>query len=231
MVFTEHMHLISVSLPVRDLTSAAAFYRDVLGLDVTSTAHTAHVRVGATRLELRADKADPAAHHLAVTIPTGKFAAAKAWLRERVNLLLDSNGHDEFETSPNWNAHSVYFEGPENAVLELIERRDLANTRNGTFSPADLLSISEVGIAVPDVMAAAQSLQRSAEIAPYGNDPSNDFAAIGDVHGLLILVSPGRTWFPTPDRRAAAVATSINAIDRRAGAYPIAESSLLRLST
>lgn len=225
------MHLTSVFLSVRDLTGVATFYRDVLSLNVTSSGSTAHAHAGATRLELRAEDGVSGAHHLAFTIPTGKFAAAKAWLRDRAALLLDGDGGDEFETSPSWNAHSVYFEGPENAVLELIERRDLDNTTAGTFSAADLLSISEVGIAVPDVPATARNLQRSAGIAPYGDAPGKNFAAVGDVHGLLILVSPGRTWFPTTHRRAAAVATRVNAANGRPGDYPLTESSLLRLST
>lgn len=225
------MQLTSVSLPVLDLARVAAFYRDVLSLHVTSSGNTAHVHAGATRLELRAENGTAAAHHLAFTIPTGKFAAAKAWLRDRAALLLAGDGQDEFETSQSWNAHSVYFEGPEKAVLELIERRDLDNTTAGTFSAADLLSISEVGIAVPDVAATARNLQRSAGVAPYGDEPGKNFAAVGDVHGLLILVSPGRMWFPTTDRSAAEVATGVHAVGGRPGDYPLTESSLLRLST
>lgn len=224
------MQLTSVSLPVLDLGRVAAFYRDVLSLHVTSSGNTALVDAGATRLELRAENSTAAAHHLAFTIPTGTFAAAKAWLRDRAALLLAGDGQDEFETSPSWNAHSVYFEGPEKAVLELIERRDLDNTTDGTFSAADLLSISEVGIAVPDVAATARNLQRSAGVAPYADEPGKNFAAVGDVHGLLILVSPGRMWFPTTDRSAAEVATSVNAVGGRPGDYPLTESSPLRLS-
>ena len=224
------MHLTSVSLPVLDLGLVAAFYRDLLSLDVTSSDNTAHAHVGATRLELRAETGMPAAHHLAFTIPTGKFTAAKAWLRHRTALLVVGDGRDEFDSSPSWNARSMYFEGPENAVLELIERCDLDNTTVGAFSAADLLSISEVGIAVPDVRATAQYLQRSAGIAPYGDEPGGNFAAVGDVHGLLILVSPGRSWFPTTHRRAAAVSTSVHAANGRPGDYPLTEASLLRLS-
>ena len=32
------------------------------------------------------------------------------------------------------------------------------------------------------------------------NAPSTDFAPVGELHGLLVLVSPTRTWFPTLDR-------------------------------
>ncbi len=36
-------------------------------------------------------------------------------------------------------------------------------------------------------------------IDPYGWT-ARDFAPVGDVNGLLILVGPGRAWFPTHDR-------------------------------
>ncbi|WIB76234.1 hypothetical protein DEJ28_11170 [Curtobacterium sp. MCPF17_002] len=62
-----------------------------------------------------------------------------------------------------------------------------------------LLSLSEVGIAVPDVLGAVEVLGR-AGVAPYANAPTAEFAPVGDVHGLLVLVSPGRSWYPTLDR-------------------------------
>ncbi|WFR66431.1 hypothetical protein P9139_16610 [Curtobacterium flaccumfaciens] len=59
--------------------------------------------------------------------------------------------------------------------------------------------MSEIGIALPDVPGAVEVL-RPWGLEPYGNPPAADFAAVGDVHGLLILVSPDRQWFPTLDR-------------------------------
>jgi hypothetical protein len=87
------------------------------------------------------------------------------------------------------------------------------------------------GQPVPDVKATAHNLQRSAGITPYGDEPGENFAAVGDVHGLLILVCPGRTWFPTTHRRASAVSTSVHATNGRPGDYPLTEASRLRLRT
>lgn len=224
------MHLTAVSLPVGDPRRVSAFYRDILDVDVASSDTTAQVQLGSSLLELRRQQDVPPAHHLAFTIPRGKFAAAKFWLRERATLLTDGDGKDEFETSPSWNAHSVYFDGPEDSVLELIERRDLDNPTAGRFTASDLLTISEVGVAVPDVRAAARDLQERAGIAPYGNEPGENFAAVGDVHGLLILVSPGRTWFPTGDRRAGTATTWVQAAGGKPGSHPLAGSSVLRIS-
>ena len=66
------------------------------------------------------------------------------------------------------------------------------------FGPGDLLSVSEVGIAVPDVVGTADRLT-DAGIGRYP-DGSATFSPAGHIDGMLILVSRGRTWFPTSDR-------------------------------
>jgi hypothetical protein len=81
--------------------------------------------------------------------------------------LLSRDGVDEFEGPPSWNSRSLYFDGPENAVLELIERRGLPGTTGDGFSVEDLRCISEIGLAVPDVEDAAQHL-RTAGLDAYG---------------------------------------------------------------
>jgi hypothetical protein len=58
--------------------------------------------------------------------------------------------------------------------------------------------VSEVGIAVPDVVATADRLT-DAGIGRYP-DGSETFSPAGHIDGMLILVSVGRTWFPTSDR-------------------------------
>lgn len=223
------MHLTRISLPVRDATVVATFYADVLGLSVRRRGGTVLATVGSTELELRESlPATAGVHHLAFTVPTGKLTAGKLWLHDRA-ALLTLDGQDEFETSPSWNARSVYFEGPEGTVLELIERRDLDNATPGSFSSADLLSVSEVGISVPDVQAVAGQLSSDAGIHPYGGAPGDAFAAVGDVHGLLILVTEGRPWFPTVDRVAAVAPTSVEASGARVGTYAVGAASTLEV--
>lgn len=36
----------------------------------------------------------------------------------------------------------------------------------------------------------------------YGGTSSDDFSPVGDLHGLLILVTAGRAWVPTDSHRS-----------------------------
>ncbi|TCU84904.1 catechol-2,3-dioxygenase [Curtobacterium sp. PhB25] len=201
------MDIRQAQLATRSLDDTARFW-ERLGCPVDRVDGVVEVVVGSTRLLFRELPGMTGALHLAITIPTGTFAAAAEWIAGIATVLVDADGRDEFEGPPNWNSRSVYFEGPDEQLLELIERRDLAAAApaSGPASAAPafasavpLLSVSEVGIAVPDVLGAVEKLRR-AGLEPYANPAGEGFAAVGDVDGLVILVSPERRWFPTADR-------------------------------
>ncbi|WP_144712405.1 VOC family protein [Curtobacterium pusillum] len=191
------MQIQQVQLATRSLDDTARFY-ERLGCDVRADEGAVRVVLGTTGLVFRPLDQMTGAHHLAFTIPTGSFAAAKSWIAG-IATVLGTDDADEFEGPPNWDSRSVYFEGPDRQVLELIERRALPAPSSHTDGHAFLLSVSEVGIAVPDVLGAVEVLGRHG-LEPYANPPVPDFAPVGDVRGLLVLVSPGRRWFPTLDR-------------------------------
>lgn len=190
------MDIRQAQLATRSLDDTARFW-ERLGCPVDRADGVVEVVVGSTRLLFRELPGMTGALHLAITIPAGTFAAAAEWIAEIATVLVDADGRDEFEGPPNWNSRSVYFEGPDQQLLELIERRDLAAAAPASAVP--LLSVSEVGIAVPDVLGAVGTLRR-AGLEPYANPADEGFAAVGDVDGLVILVSPERRWFPTADR-------------------------------
>ncbi|PZE92965.1 hypothetical protein DEJ00_02260 [Curtobacterium sp. MCLR17_039] len=195
------MDIRQVQLATRSLADTARFY-ERLGCSVEIVDTTVRIVVGSTLLVFRELPEMTGALHLAITIPTGTFDAAKAWIAG-LTTVLGTADQDEFEGPPNWNSRSVYFEGPDQQLLELIERRDLEpgarRVGAGTDAGVPLVSVSEVGVPVPDVLGAASALRR-AGLEPYANPPGESFAAVGDVDGLVILVSPDRRWFPTGDR-------------------------------
>ncbi|WIE67117.1 hypothetical protein [Curtobacterium sp. MCLR17_054] len=200
------MDIRQVQLATRSLSDTARFY-ERLGCPVEIVDATVRVVVGSSLLVFRELPEMTGALHLAITIPTGTFDAAKAWIAG-LTTVLGTDDQDEFEGPPNWNSRSVYFEGPDQQLLELIERRDLesgarragdgSGTGTGTGAVVPLVSVSEVGVPVPDVLGAVEALRR-AGLEPYANPPGESFAAVGDVDGLVILVSPDRRWFPTGD--------------------------------
>ncbi|MCS0644782.1 VOC family protein [Curtobacterium flaccumfaciens] len=203
------MDIRQVQLATRSLADTARFY-ERLGCSVEIVDATVRIVVGSTLLVFRELPEMTGALHLAITIPTGTFDAAKAWI-VGLTTVLGTDDQDEFEGPPNWNSRSVYFEGPDQQLLELIERRDLESgarragdgsgtgSGTGTGAVVPLVSVSEVGVPVPDVLGAVEALRR-AGLEPYANPPGESFAAVGDVDGLVILVSPDRRWFPTGDR-------------------------------
>ncbi|MCP2263633.1 VOC family protein [Promicromonospora thailandica] len=210
------MQITSVDTVTRSLADTAAYYETVLGLPVRTEIRAVEVSVGASVVRFREDVDAPGDQHLAFLVDDARFDAARRFLETGPGLLADGD-RTEFEAQPAWNARSLYFPGPDRSVLELIARRDLPQTLGaGTvpgakasspagpgaqplpFGPDDLLAVSEVGVAVPDVVATADRLA-AAGIGRYP-DGSPTFTPSGQVDGMLILVSPGRAWFPTSDR-------------------------------
>ncbi|MBG6181432.1 VOC family protein [Arthrobacter sp. CAN_A1] len=190
------MRILSVEFETEDLPRAERFYGSLFGLPTRRDDHALTIRVGSSTLTLKEGPRDQGKQHLAFTIPRLMFDSAKEWTAQRVPLLLDVDGRDEFETSPHWNAHSLYFADPDGNILEFIIRRDILDDQGGPFQPEHVRCISEVGIAVDDVPEIAASAKQVLGLDAYGGGAPT-FQPVGDPQGLLILVKRGRSWFPT----------------------------------
>lgn len=223
------MKISEVTVDVRSSDEAAHFYGSVLGVPVTEAPGRVTVVAGRSRLVFLETPTARGCHHFAFTIPSNKFAIAKQWVSERA-VIMSKGGDDEFEYDAGWNARSLYFQGPEGSVLEFIIRRDLDNTSDGVFTADDLECVSEVGVAVPDVLATVDLLSKGAGIEPYGLTPRERFSPVGTIDGLVILVSPDRPWFPADDLLSAQSRILIEASDARPGVYPLGELSTLTVT-
>lgn len=193
------MQLTRIQIDVGDLTAAGRFFTEVLLLPAAvGKGSTLRISVGRSQLVL-AERLGPApagVHHLAFDVPAATFAAHRDWLSDRVSLLSAADGTTEFEGPPVWNSRSVYFEGPDRMVLELIARRN--RTAPPLTATPQLLSVSEVGVAVPDVPSAVATLNDAYGLDTFG-EASAEFAPVGDDEGLLIVVAEGRAWLPVFD--------------------------------
>lgn len=206
------MRLLEITLPAADLDAMRRFYCATLGLPEIVPAWTGRLAIqcGATRLFFRAAMPGwDGRYHFAFDIPAGRFAAAFDWLRGRCTPLADRKGETRFH-SHSWKADSVYFIDPQGNILELIARQDkpvLAEAAtldpDRPFNASEILAISELGLATPDVTGSVATLQARMPGLPVysgrsaGSGPVSDtFAAVGDLDGLLVVVQYGRIWYP-----------------------------------
>ncbi len=189
------MMIFDVAFTVRDLAGSVAFYRDTLGMPVHEIDDRAVVQAGSSRMTLLSGPRFEGVHHVAFGIVPSEFELAHDWLSGRVALL--AGGGSEIVLGPSgWNSRSLYFLGPEDIVLEFIARDADAEERPGNGTTPRILSISEIGIGVPDVAATVGTLSRELALLPFFSHGEH-FAPVGDHDGLLIVVQQDRIWFPT----------------------------------
>ena len=187
------MRITELILPVSDIPTVSAYFRDVLQLHVDKD----KMAVGWSTLLLQTAGSRPVGGvHLAFNVPDNRFAEAMAWLRRRTPLQQDRDGKDYFALESSWQSQSVYFTGPDGLILELIGRRRLpASSQTGVFHGSELTCLSEVGLPTADVPAVQRTVSERFGLQPLST-PSAEFAPMGDDEGLLILSGIGRRWFP-----------------------------------
>jgi len=191
------MRILNLELVSSSLPRQAEFYAQTLGLrGLEETGGRVVFQAGSSRLTFLAG-AGPVQHryHFAFNIPSSQFTEAADWLRRRVRLLSDSNGADEFHSNE-WNSDGMYFLDPDGNVVELIARHTLPATGGSPFSGNSLLAISEIGIAAEDVPQQVEIIRHRRGEPIYDGAGSSTFTAVGDEHGLFIVVKRGRIWFP-----------------------------------
>jgi catechol 2,3-dioxygenase-like lactoylglutathione lyase family enzyme len=190
------MQITFLELPTKDLQRQRDFYADLLELPVSLAASRLEVRAGKTSILFQQAAPDfGGAYHFAFNIPENQFRTAKEWIENRVALLQDENGEDDL-TSERWNTHSLYFMDAAGNVLEFIARQNLKNAADGNFDSNQILNVSEIGIASHDVIGFADELCRRLNTSVFNQEPEENFTAIGDDNGLLIIVKRDRIWFP-----------------------------------
>jgi catechol 2,3-dioxygenase-like lactoylglutathione lyase family enzyme len=191
------------------------FYHRLLGLNVLEeTSGRLTIAAGASRLDFIETKTegDRPFYHFAFNIPENKILEAWRWQTQRTGLisiparLRDPHYPDDVVDYRHWNAHSIFFLDPAGNVVEYIARHDLKNTAVGEFNTADILYASEIGLVVDDVPATAVKLREVVGVDQYKGG-SDQFTAIGDEQGLLLIMKRGRilNFNPASDDKAARV--------------------------
>jgi catechol-2,3-dioxygenase len=190
------------------------FYHQSLGLPLLEEeSNRLIIGAGATRVafvKVGQEEGQPF-YHFAFNIPENKILAARSWQKERTALLpiparlRDSAYPEDVVDYRHWNAHSIFFFDPAGNVVEYIARHDLKNAEPGAFDVKDILYASEIGFIVDDVPATSAELKEVVGIDQYRGG-SDQFTALGDEHGLLLIMKRGRILsFDSPQKKAASV--------------------------
>ncbi len=209
---TNNPRILSLELlTAAPLANMKEFYHQKLGLPVSDEKpDRLTIHAGSTRLtfvKAGAELGKPF-YHFAFNIPENKIVSAWEWQRKRSPLipipprLRDPTFPDDVVNYSHWNAHSVFFFDPGGNVVEYIARHDLKNAAEGAFDTKDILYASEIGWVVDDVRAMAAKLKELVGIEQYRNG-GDEFMAMGDEHGLLLVMRRGRVIsFDAKERKA-----------------------------
>jgi catechol-2,3-dioxygenase len=195
------MDITELHLSTPHLAAQRVFYTTTLGLPlVEETGDAFLVQAGQTRLAFHATRQEAARYHFAFTIPENAWSQARAWLVPRVSLLT-RDGQDVFFLD-SWNAHSMYFHDAGDCLVEFIAHHDRPAEASDAFGVQDIGRLSEIGLVVEDVSGMVETLHSWLNLDPYKGFSHHEFTAMGDIHGLFIVVQTGRIWFPTVSEQA-----------------------------
>jgi catechol-2,3-dioxygenase len=185
-----------LELSAKDLPAQRDFYANILELPVNLDSSTLEVKAGETNLLFtQAPTEFDGAYHFAFNTPENQFDAAKKWISERIPLLRDETGKDEFH-SENWNSDSVYFKDAAGNVLEFIARHNLKNAVDADFNGRQILNVSEIGLPSENVIELANELCTTLNLPVFQQQPNETFTPVGDDNGLFILPIKDRIWIP-----------------------------------
>src|ERR1044072_5381232 len=192
------MRFKKVHLLCNNAANQQAFYAGLLGMPLINSYETGFcVQAGQTLLEFsqtREVKDTP--YHIAFNITPQVLPDVVPFLSDKGVSLIQKDGAAVIDF-PSWNARSVSFYDTEQNIMEFIPRYNLQQNSSDTgFSAKQILAISEVGIPVEDTAAFIKTLQSNAPVNVW-KDYGDQFKAVGDEEGLMIVVTEGRHWFPT----------------------------------
>lgn len=203
------MRIKELHLLTNNLNNTAQFYTQVLGATVKmENEQELSLLLGETLISFQNSPEENPVYHLAFDIPGNKLEEAYHWLKQRTTIL-PVTAETEFSDFQLWNAKSFYFYDNNGNLLELICRYDLDNDSDLIFDGSSILYVSEIGLVSDDVPFLAETLINKYGLEVYSKQPAQDnFTALGDEEGLLIIVNADRNWFPT-EKKAKSFRTKI----------------------
>ena len=184
------------------LDSLLQFYHRLIGFPVVRQYdHSITFQTGQSYLTFQKTQTSKELpfYHFAFNIPENKILKARDWQSKRSSVIkspkhmIDKALPKDIRHFRNWNAHSIFFWDSAGNLVEYIARHDLNNAQTGDFSSSDILYTSEIAFIVEDVNQAAEHFKSNLKLKQY-RQGSEQFRAMGDEMGLLLLMKKGRVW-------------------------------------
>ena len=195
------MKIKKLKLQTGYLRTLQEFYSSILELPVQSKEESEiSIQIGESELIFVEAKTGEPFYHYAINIPANKIEEAKHWLNNKVKLLWMEDYKNDIADFVDWHAKSVYFYDPAGNIVELIARFDLDNSVNETLSSSHLLSLNEIGLVFTDADFEEEiaTLVNLYSLSYFDKQPPlPKFRAMGDDHGLFVIVPEHRNWYPT----------------------------------
>lgn len=205
------MKLRRLQLKAANLAAQAAFYREVLRLPVEADGERVVVTAGHSEIEFtQAAEGEKPFYHFAFTIPENRLEGAMEWLEPRCRIENIKKSRRKTIQFRNWDAEACYFFDPAGNILEFIAHHPLGNGVGAPFSEEHILHVSEIGLVVPSVPDTEALVGKTLGLGPYRGSSEN-FAPLGDINGVLIVVPQERIWLPTTDVPASVFETDVQA--------------------
>lgn len=193
------MKILDLKLEANNLDTILEFYSETLGLKILEQTPTAlRFQAGDTQLTFIAKSTTKAQYHFAFNIATNHVNQAIEWAQTTGLMLLPSPKDETITYFDTWKAQSIYFWDKNGNLLEFIARENTQIQKEVPFTPKEMLNISEIGLITKKPIATGEAIQQQIGVDFFSKaTPLAEFCALGDDDGLLILVTPNRTWYPT----------------------------------
>lgn len=172
------------------LAEQKRFYTQDLGMALVASSRKGFtVQVGSSQLSFTQSILPARPVHVAFNIPFGQMDSCIVWLQNR------GFHHLRLLPQPAWLSESAFISDVDGNYLEFIARQTVWARRYSKFEPADILQISEVGIACHDTLQLATTLRQRMAIGYFLRAvPKPEEVCLGLDSGLLKIRKAGTLW-------------------------------------
>jgi catechol-2,3-dioxygenase len=193
------MNILEVELHSDNLNETEKFYKNVLGLSPIQKEGDALLfyKIGGTELIFKKSENEKPVYHFAIDVPNNRFFDCHNFITKTTKTLEVDPGND-IANFVNWDAKSFYFYDNNGNIVEIITRYPTRAYDVEPFSHKTYMSISEIALVSGRVAEIADTLINENGVPVFKRQPRSDqFTALGDDDGLILISERGRNWYPT----------------------------------